>query len=64
MLISDKQHQANLQNARHSTGPQTPEGKQAVRFNALHWSLRPQTVILPNEDPMEYRQIWKALNAQ
>ena len=59
MLISDKQHQANLQNAQHSTGPKTPEGKQAVRFNALAWSLRAQTVILPNEDPMDYQQLWE-----
>ena len=64
MLISDKQHQANLQNAQHSTGPQTPEGKQAVRFNALAWSLRAQTIILPNEDPMDYQQLWETLNAQ
>jgi hypothetical protein len=39
MLISEKQHEGNQQNARHSTGPKTPEGKQAVRFNALTWGL-------------------------
>jgi hypothetical protein len=64
MLISEKQHQANLLNAQHSTGPKTPEGKQAVRFNALAWSLRAQTVILPNEDPMDFQQIWEELDAQ
>ena len=35
MLISDKQHQANLENAQKSTGPRTPSGKRASSRNAL-----------------------------
>ena len=33
MLIQEKQHQANCENAQKSTGPKTPEGKEPVRFN-------------------------------
>jgi len=40
MLISDKQQEANRQNAQHSCGPKTPEGKEAVRLNALTYGLR------------------------
>ena len=35
MLISDKQHQANRENAEKSTGPRTPSGKEASSRNAL-----------------------------
>ena len=35
MLISDKQHQANLDNAEKSTGPRTPSGKRSSSRNAL-----------------------------
>ena len=47
MIISEKQHQANRQNAQHSTGPNTPEGKAAVRLNALTYGLRTRGLILP-----------------
>ena len=40
MIISDKQREANRQNAQHSTGPKTTEGKAAIRFNALTYGLR------------------------
>ena len=64
MLISDKQHQANLQNARHSPGPTSPEGKAAVRFNALTWGLRARSLMLDDEDPADYRQLWDGLEAE
>ena len=35
MLISDKQHQANCENAQKSTGPRTPTGKDSSSRNAL-----------------------------
>jgi hypothetical protein len=47
MVISDKQHQANRQNAQQSTGPKAPEGKSAVRFNALTYGLRTRESHLP-----------------
>jgi hypothetical protein len=42
-IISDKQKESNQRNAEHSTGPKTPAGKDAVRFNALTWSSRAQS---------------------
>ena len=64
MLISDKQEEANQQNAQHSTGPKTREGKEAVRLNALTYGLRARDLILPNEDPEEYKQLWARLEAE
>ena len=64
MLISDKQHQANRQNAQHSTGPTTPEGKASVRLNALTYGLRARQLLLPEEDPEEYKQLWDLLLAE
>ena len=64
MLVSNKQHQANRQNAQHSTGPATPEGKAAVRLNALTYGLRARQLILPGEDPEEYKQLWADLEAE
>jgi hypothetical protein len=61
MLISDKQHEANCQNAQHSTGPKTPEGKAAVRLNALIYGLRARTLIIPGENKEEYQQHYGTL---
>jgi len=63
MLISEKQQEANRQNAEHSTGPKTPEGKDAVRFNALTYGLRTRSTILPREDPEAYGKLWNELEA-
>jgi uncharacterized protein YecA (UPF0149 family) len=64
MIISEKQQAANRQNAKHSTGPKTPEGKQAIRFNALTWSLRARSLMLPRDIPEEYQQLWDGLAAE
>jgi hypothetical protein len=63
MLISEKQHQANRQNAQHSTGAKTPEGKAAIRFNALTYGLRTRASILPDENAADYSQLWDELEA-
>jgi hypothetical protein len=63
MLISDKQHEANRQNAQESTGPTTPEGREAIRFNALTYGLRTRQTILPRENCAEYSQLWDELEA-
>jgi len=63
MIISQKQHQANRSNAQHSTGPKTPEGKAAIRFNALTYGLRTRATILPDENAAEYSQLWDELEA-
>ena len=64
MVISEKQQQANRQNAQQSTGPKTAEGKTAVRFNALTWSLRARSLMLPRDIPEEYQQLWDGLAAE
>jgi hypothetical protein len=63
MLISEKQHQANRKNAQHSTGPATPAGKEAIRFNALTYGLRTRASILPDENAADYSQFWDELEA-
>jgi hypothetical protein len=63
MIISDKQQQANRQNARHSTGPKTPEGKAAIRFNALTYGLRTRATLLPTENAADYSRLWDELEA-
>jgi hypothetical protein len=49
-VTSDKQADANRRNALQSTGPKTPEGKDAVRLNALKHGLLSQELLLPGED--------------
>jgi hypothetical protein len=63
MVISAKQQQANRQNAQQSTGPKTPEGKSAVRFNALTYGLRTRETIFPLENAKEYSDLWDELEA-
>jgi hypothetical protein len=64
MLISDKQHEANCKNAQQSSGPKTPEGKAAVRLNALTHGLRARTMILSYEKAEEYDYLWCQLVAE
>src|ERR1019366_6674008 len=64
MFISDEQQESNRQNAQHSTGPKTPEGKAIVSLNALTYGLRARNLILPSEDPEEYKQLWADLEAE
>jgi hypothetical protein len=49
-MTSDRKAEANRRNARKSTGPKTPEGKAAVRLNALKHGLLSQEILLPDED--------------
>ena len=61
MVISEKQHEANRRNAQHSTGPVTPEGRAAVRLNALTYGLRARSTLITGENPEEYKQLWAEL---
>jgi hypothetical protein len=47
----------NRANARHSTGPRTPAGKQRSSLNALRHGLTSRTVVLPSEDLAAYRRL-------
>jgi len=64
MVISEKQQQANRQNAQKSTGPKTPEGREAIRFNALTYGLRTRQTILERENAREYSELWDELDAE
>src|SRR5205085_4042468 len=47
-----------------STGPTTPEGKAAVRLNALRHGLRAHTVVLPGENSEKFQQLCEDLEAE
>jgi len=63
MIISEKQQEANRKNAQHSSGPKTPAGKEAIRFNALTYGLRTRASILPDENAADYSQLWDEMEA-
>jgi len=60
-MTSDKQIQANRQNALKSTGPKTPKGKVAVRQNAMKHGLLSKEVLLPGEDAVALRELSERL---
>lgn len=59
-MTTNRQLQANRQNARRSTGPRTGAGKAIVRLNAVRHGLRAAAVVVPGfESPAE----WEAFRA-
>jgi hypothetical protein len=50
-MATPNQIHANRLNAQKSTGPRSPRGKAASRFNALKSGIDAQSHILPGEDP-------------
>jgi hypothetical protein len=54
-MSSRAQKRANKQNAQHSTGPRTDEGKQRCSQNAVKHGLRSKHPVIPGEDPAEYQ---------
>ena len=60
-MTSDKKAQANRRNALKSTGPKTPEGKAAVRLNALKHGLLSRETLLPGEDEEALRELGERL---
>ena len=63
-MTSDKQIQANRQNALKSTGPKTPEGKAAVRHNGLKHGLLSKEALLPREDEATLKELSERLRAE
>src|SRR5437762_11963832 len=63
-MATTKQIEANRRNALQSTGPKTPEGKAAVRLDALRHGLRARTVVLPGEKPEEFQQLCDDLETE
>ena len=60
-MTSDKQAEANRRNASKSTGPKTPEGKAAVRHNALRHGLLSRDLLLPGEDRAALKELSERL---
>jgi hypothetical protein len=63
-MTSEKQGEANRRNAMKSTGPRTPEGKEAVRLNALKHGLLSRQVVLPEEDEEALRELSEHLRTE
>jgi hypothetical protein len=63
-VATHKQIEANRHNALRSTGPNSPAGKSAGRFNALRHGLRARTVVLPGEDIDEFYLLCDELEAE
>jgi hypothetical protein len=63
-MTSDRKAEANRRNALKSTGPKTPEGKAAVRLNALKHGLLSREVLLPGEDEEALRELGERLRAE
>jgi hypothetical protein len=63
-MTSDKKAEANRRNALKSTGPRTPEGKAAIRLNALRHGLRSEEILLPGEDEEALRELDQYLRAE
>ena len=63
-MTSDKKVEANRRNALKSTGPRTPEGKAAVRSNAVTHGLLSKKVLLLGEDEEALRELGEHLRAE
>ena len=55
-MTSEKQTAANIENAQHSTGPRTAEGKSASSQNGVKHGLTGIMRLLPEEDRAEYAE--------
>ena len=59
-LVRDRIHQraeSNRLNARHSTGPKSPEGKLASSRNSLKHGLASGQILIPGEDPAAFEAL-------
>ena len=63
-MATERQINANRENARHSTGPKTPEGKARSSANAIRHGLLARQIVLPIEDRAQYLELLAALEAE
>ena len=54
MQLSEKQLAANIANAKHSTGPNTADGKARSSQNARRHGITAQTTIMTEEDRIKH----------
>ena len=59
-MSTQKQMHANRENARHSTGPRTPQGKATVARNALKHGLLARDLTLPIEEQKQVESVFEA----
>ena len=62
-MATINQIRANRNNAKKSSGPNTSEGKDRVRFNALVHGLRAESAVIPGEDQTKFDQLLERLSA-
>ena len=63
-MATEKQFEANRQNAQKSTGPKTPEGRAAVRLNGVKHGLTAETIVLKGESEADFTQLFDSLEAE
>ena len=59
-MTSQRQIDANRRNAQLSTGPRTPQGKAAVRYNGLSHGITARHAVLEGEDPADFEETIRA----
>jgi hypothetical protein len=57
-MTSEKQAAANRENAKLSTGPRTPEGKERSAANATRHGLSAAFTVLPQENLDEFQELY------
>jgi hypothetical protein len=63
-MASEKQFEANRQNAQKSTGPKTPEGRAAVRLNGVKHGLTAETIVLKGESEADFTNMLDSFEAE
>jgi hypothetical protein len=63
-MATEKQILANRRNAQKSTGPKTPEGCAAIRFNGLKHGLTASALTLPDESEAEFEALLDSIETE
>jgi hypothetical protein len=63
-MATEKQTAANRLNAQKSTGPKTPEGRDAVRLNGVTHGLTAKTLVLKGESEDDFKALFESLEAE
>jgi len=63
-MTTEKQTEANKENAKQSTGPKTEEGKAVSRYNAIKHGLLSKEVLLEDEDEKALIEVGKRLRTE